>query len=198
MQMIQRSFVLMALLALSACVTINVYFPAAEVQEAARDFVDGVIGDELEKAATDGLEQSSPPGGMASMNVLDFFIGAAHAANVNVRINTPAVKAIEKRMQTRFETTLKPHVQSGALGFTSDAMIAVRDASVLSLKDRNAVKQAVAEDNRDRAAVYREIAVANGHPEWENEIRSIFAKQWIAGAQSGWYYQDSNGAWQQK
>lgn len=194
MQMIQRSFVLMALLALSACVTINVYFPAAEVQEAARDFVDGVIGDDVESAATDGMDATAP-GGMA---VLDFFIGAAHAANVNVRINTPAVKAIEKRMQTRFETVLKPHVQSGALGFTSDAMIAVRDASVLSLKDRNAVKQAVDEDNRDRAAVYREIAVANGQPSWEKEIRAIFAKQWIASAQSGWYYQDSSGAWKQK
>ena len=32
-------------LALAACVTINVYFPAAEAQEAAAEFVDKVIGD---------------------------------------------------------------------------------------------------------------------------------------------------------
>jgi hypothetical protein len=32
--------------ALSACVTINVYFPAAEAKEAAKDFVEKVIGDD--------------------------------------------------------------------------------------------------------------------------------------------------------
>jgi predicted RNA-binding protein with TRAM domain len=58
----------------------------------------------------------------------------------------------------------------------------VRDATKVALKDRVAVNQAVAEDNRDRKAVYREIAVANGHPEWEGQIRDTFAKQWIASA----------------
>ena len=35
-------------LALCACVTINVYFPAAEAREAARQFVEKVIGDEAQ------------------------------------------------------------------------------------------------------------------------------------------------------
>ena len=35
-----------AALALTACVTINVYFPAAEAKEAAKEFVDKVIGDD--------------------------------------------------------------------------------------------------------------------------------------------------------
>ena len=34
-----------AVLALTACVTINVYFPAAEAREAAKEFVDKVIGE---------------------------------------------------------------------------------------------------------------------------------------------------------
>ena len=42
-------------LVLAACVTINVYFPAAEVQEAAAEFVDKVIGDDQKQ------EQPSPP-----------------------------------------------------------------------------------------------------------------------------------------
>ena len=33
---------------LTACVTINVYFPAAEAKEAAKEFVEKVIGDEAE------------------------------------------------------------------------------------------------------------------------------------------------------
>ena len=54
------------------------------------------------------------------------------------------------------------------------------------------------EDNRDRKAVYREIAVANGHAEWEEQIRETFAKQWIASAHAGWAYQAADGSWKQK
>ena len=74
----------------------------------------------------------------------------------------------------------------------------VRDAAKLQLKDRVAVNQAVADDNRDRKAVYREVAVANSHPEWEAQILGVFAKQWIESARSGWWYQDASGGWKQK
>ena len=86
---------------------------------------------------------------------------------------------------------------SGALGFTSDGLVSVRDAGKLELKDRVAMNAAVADDNRDRKAVYREVAVANGHPEWESQIRDVFARQWVASARSGWWYQ-SGGGWKQK
>ena len=43
-----------------------------------------------------------------------------------------------------------------------------------------------------------EIATANGHPEWEAQIRGTFAQQWIASARSGWWYQDAGGSWKQK
>ena len=56
---------------------------------------------------------------------------------------------------------------------------------------------AVAEDNRDRKALYRELAVANGHPEWEAQLRDTWAKEWIAKAHKGWWYQDG-GARKQK
>ena len=82
-------------------------------------------------------------------------------------------------------------------GFTGDGLVTVRDAGKLALKDRVAVNQAVADQNRDAKAVYREIAVANGHPEWEGRIREVFAKQWIESARKGWWYQ-SGGAWKQK
>ena len=100
-------------------------------------------------------------------------------------------------MEARF-ATLRPHFDSGALGFTSDGMVVVRDAAKLDLRSRVSVNQAVADDNRDRRAVYREIAVANGHPEWESQIRSVFSQQWIASARGGWWYQDAGGSWRQK
>ena len=100
-------------------------------------------------------------------------------------------------MEARFGSTLRPGFDSGALGFTEDGLIEVRDAGKLALKDRVAMNTAVADDNRDRKAVYREVAVANGHPEWEGQIRNVFAKQWVESARSGWWYQKGE-AWKQK
>jgi len=184
-------------LVLAACVTINVYFPAAEAREAAREFVENVIGDEAVPAST-------PPGdGGMAMRQLRFNpwmllgIGSAQAqSQPDITIRTPAIQAIQSRMESRF-ASMRPHFDSGALGFAGDGTVVVRDASQLAIKDRVAVNAAVADDNRDRKAVYREIAVANGHPEWEPQIRDVFARQWIASARPGWWYQQG-GVWKQK
>ena len=45
---------------------------------------------------------------------------------------------------------------------------------------------------------YREIAAANGHSEWEADIRTTFAERWASKAPAGWWYQDESGAWKQK
>jgi uncharacterized protein YdbL (DUF1318 family) len=187
---------ILLVLALCACVTINVYFPAAEAREAAREFVENVIGDEAQPA--------TPPDGGMAMRPTRFDpwmllgIGSAQAqSQPDITIRTPAIQAIQARMESRFSSTLRPHFDSGALGFSGDGTIVVRDASKLEIKDRVSVNAAVADDNRDRNAVYREIAVANGHPEWEKQIRDVFARQWIASARPGWWYQQG-GAWKQK
>ena len=84
------------------------------------------------------------------------------------------------------------------MGLTRDGMIAVRDASLVPLAQRARVNELVAAENRDRAALYREIARANGHPEWEAEIRATFAERWILKAPAGWYVQNANGEWIRK
>ncbi len=192
---------LVTALLLSACVTINVYFPAAQAQEAAKEFIDKVIGPTDQSAPTpppakdqQGSEKKPP-----SLSLLSLLIPDAQAQTApDITIQTPAIQAIQARMVQRFSTALQSAFDSGALGFTKDGLIDVRDATKIALKDRVAVNQAVADDNRDRKAVYREIAVANGHAEWEPQIRDTFAKQWIASAHKGWSYQDASGAWKQK
>ncbi|MDQ2702043.1 MAG: YdbL family protein [Pseudomonadota bacterium] len=188
---------------LTACVTINVYFPAAEAKEAARQFVEKVIGEEAQVPAPQ--QDGNDGGGMAASGpAFDFDplmligIAPAHAQGTpDITIRTPAIQAIQARMEARFNATLRAGFDSGALGFSSDGLVVVRDAGKLALKDRVSINQAVADDNRDRKAVYREVAVANGHPEWESQIRGVFARQWIASARSGWWYQDGS-AWKQK
>lgn len=198
----------LAAVVLTACVTINVYFPAAEAKEAAKEFVEKVIGDQTQPQAP-----AAGPGGMAlrsgpaagsgfDLASIDPWmllgIGQARAQSApDITLKTPAIQAIQARMEARFDGSLRAGFDAGALGFSSDGLIVVRDASKLDLKDRVATNQAVADDNRDRKAVYREVAVANGHPEWESQIRDVFAKQWIASARSGWWY-ESGGTWKQK
>ena len=188
-----------AALALAACVTINVYFPAAEAKEAAKEFVDKVIGDEGQ--ATPQTEKSG--GGMAMLQRrVDLWslvgVSSAYAQSApDITINTPSIRAIQSSMEQRFNSSLRAGFDAGALGFSSDGLVTVRDASKLPLKDRVATNSAVADDNRDRKALYREVAVANGHPEWEGQIRDVFARQWFESARSGRWYQ-SGGSWKQK
>lgn len=177
----------------SACVTINVYFPEAEVQEAAGEFIDEVIGKDVEDSASAAMPPAEPTSFRFEFSLISSAIAAA-----DLSIETPAIKAIQQRMANRFSTSLEPHFASGALGLKRDGMVELRDAASLPLADRATVKQWVADENRDRAAVYREIAVANNHPEWEAEIRTTFAEQWISKARKGWYHQDAKGAWVQK
>jgi hypothetical protein len=197
-----------ASLLLSACVTINVYFPAAEAKEAAKEFVEKVINDAApapQPSGGGGMAMRAAPAERSVALALPAFdplmllgIGSAHAqGQPDFNIKTPAIQAIQARMENRFDSDLRPHFDSGALGFTEDGLVVVRDAAAIALKDRVPVNTAVADENRDRKAVYREIAVANGHPEWEGQIRSVFAKQWVDSAKSGWWYQ-RGGAWKQK
>lgn len=187
---------LVTALALTACVTINVYFPAAEAKEAAKEFVDKVIGDDAMPSAPAPDEKS---GGMSLRFDPLMLLGISPAyaqSQPDITIKTPAIQGIQSRMKGRFDSVLRPHFDSGALGFAGDGTVAVHDASRIGLSDRVAVNQAVADQNRDANAVYREIAVANNHPEWEAQIRSVFAKQWVDSAKSGWWYQ--SGGWKQK
>ena len=188
----------MAALVLSACVTINVYFPAAEAKEAAKQFVEKVIGPDGQAAP--GEDKDGGGGGMALRfdPLMLIGIGPAQAQTQDFKLDSPAVRAIESRIDARFDSQLRGGFEAGALGFSNDGLVVVRDAGKLQLKDRVAVNTAVADDNRDRKALYREAAVANGHPEWEGQIRQVFAKQWIAAAHKGWWYQDASGAWKQK
>lgn len=195
MRKVFRSFVVLALIVVGACVTINVYFPAAAAEKAAGEFIEQVIGPEAPPPPPAGERK----GASTSFDLRRLFSPVATAtAQANLEIESPAVRTIQARMAERFRGTLEAGFTSGALGFTKDGLVAVRDAAALPLAQRASIQGAVADENRDRAAVYREIAVANGHPEWEADIRNTFAQQWIDKARAGWWYQDASGAWKQK
>jgi uncharacterized protein len=134
---------------------------------------------------------------LVALVCLFFFSLPAFAQQADLEVNTPAIAALKAGMQTR-HNVLEAHYASGAVGLTKDGMVAVREASAVPMAQRPSVTSAVADENKGRAALYKEIASANKHPEWEAEVRSTFASRWISKAQSGWYYQNATGEWTKK
>lgn len=185
---------------LVACVTINVYFPAAAAERAADRIIDDVWGAARPERPPETPPESSGNGGDASpaTMLLDFFIPPAAAqARPDLDVSSPEIRRITAAMEAR-HTQLLPHYESGAVGLTGNGDVTVRDAAQVPLAQRNAVRGLVNEENAERAALYRQIAVANDQPQWEGEIRSVFAQRWVARARSGWWYQDEGGNWVQK
>jgi uncharacterized protein YdbL (DUF1318 family) len=184
-------------LMLAACVTVNVYFPAAAAEKAADRIIEDIWGPG-KGPKPEGNEQTSVRGiaGDVLVAALDFVIPPAQA-QADLDISSPAIRALTASMKAR-AGELDPFFTSGAIGLTADGLIEIRDANAVPLADRNRLRKLVADDNADRNSLYREIATANGNPGWEADIRSTFAQRWVANARAGWYYKTGAGAWTQK
>jgi len=189
------AFGLFALAALVGCVTINVYFPEAAAQKAADQFIGTVLEDSGAAKPAPKSDKAPPATGkQPSASLLDLVIPAAYAADApDLQIRTPETDAIRERMKSRFAGELKTLFNAGAVGFTTDGLVAVRNAAAGPGADG-----VVSQENADRNALYQAIAKANGHPDWEPQIRKTFADGWIQKAPSGWYYRDASGAWKRK
>ena len=203
MNPIRLSSLLGMLLFLAACVTINVYFPSAAAEQAADRIIRGVYGEETkpgqesaDKPQPNSMLQSPASEAPWPVVLLEWLVTPAQAA-ADINIQSPAIKTIRASMEARFPQ-LKPFYANGSVGMTNGGLIAVRDLNAVSLRDRKTVTTLVADENRDRQGLYTEIARANGHPEWEADIRKTFAGRWIANAPAGWWYQDSGGQWKRK
>ncbi len=192
-------------LLLGACVTINIYFPAAAAEEAAREIVRDVL--DVQQPKVQPQEQQKPEGDQSAIErpspvamlagrLMEMLIPQAHAAGADINIDTPAISRLRQSMSQR-QRSLDPFYRSGAIGFDASGRVAIRDLKAVALKDRNRVKKLVADENRDRDALYREIARANGHPEWEADIRKTFSRIWIEEAPSGYWFKQG-GSWKKK
>jgi len=188
---------------LSACVTINIYFPSAQAQEAAEKIVEDILQQSPQQSPQQNPaeDQSSAPHGQPRLGwiepLLDFLVPTAHAAQPDFSVDTPEIRKLQARLK-QHHAELAPFFDKGAVGFTQDGLVAIRDAGAIGLRDRPRVQKLVEEDNKTRNALYRAIAVANKHPEWESDVRQVFARTWIEKAAKGWYYKDKSGAWKQK
>jgi uncharacterized protein YdbL (DUF1318 family) len=197
MKLIRIPVILALVLFVAACVTINVYFPAEAAEKAADRIIQDVYGEKTDNSATPVESQSRISGPQpAGIVLLNWLVSPAHA-KADISVNTPAIQQLRASMEKRHKK-LAPYYDSGAIGMTRNGELAMRDQKLVPMQQRNSLKSLLSRENKDRSALYKEIAKANGHPEWEAEIRNTFAKRWVGNAPSGWWYQNKQGAWKQK
>jgi uncharacterized protein YdbL (DUF1318 family) len=170
-----------------SCVTVNIYFPAAEVQKAADEIVEGVRGQQ-------GGEQPKKNDGSWLLP-----IGPSIAyAQVDVNVTTPAIRALKESLKNRFPS-LKPYYDRGALGETNQGLVEQRDVDGLNLKEKAELKRLVDEENKDRMGLYGEIIKANEYgKEVMPQVQKIFANSWRESAGAGWWVQQDDGKWTKK
>jgi uncharacterized protein YdbL (DUF1318 family) len=189
---------LLGALLLSACVTINIYFPAAAAEKAA----DEIIQDIQKAAPAEPQSRSGRHDEHAELfrwidKAIGMVIASAEAAEADLSIDSPEIRKLRAAMEKRFASLL-PNYRAGYIGIKADGFLTVREGANIPLKDRNQVSKLVAAENKDRQSLYQAIANANGHPEWLGQIKTTFAARWIGNAQPGWWVQSSNGSWKQK
>ena len=194
--MLKRIIFLSAAL-ISACVTVNIYFPAAAVERAAEQIVKETWGGPSEPVKAPPKPQSYnriPPLRTVSLT----FVSEAQAQEADINVSNPAIRALKDSIKQR-AGVIKPFMDRGNIGIGQDGLLTIRTTDGLNLKERAEAQQLVEAENRDREALYAEIAKANGIPK-ENvpRIKTIFAKSWIEQAQAGWWIQDGSGNWRRK
>jgi len=193
--MLKRTIFLLAFL-ISACVTVNIYFPAAAVERAADQIVKETWGEPSKSApapAPQSLQRFSP-WRLASLSL----VGEAQAQEADINLSNPAIRAIKDSIKARSDA-IKLFMDRGNIGIAADGLLAIRNTDSLNLKERAETKQLVDAENRDRENLYIEIAKANNMPtDTVPKIKGIFARSWIDQARPGWWIQDSQGNWKKK
>jgi uncharacterized protein len=194
--MMRERVTVVLVLLLSACVTVNIYFPAAAVQRAADEIVKETWGGPNgtpDRVQPQSRLRSAPPRSL-SFSV----VSQALAQEPDINVSNPAIRGLKESIKRR-SGAIKPYMDRGNAGINQDGLLAVRSTDGLNLKERAELQQLIEAENRDREALYVEIAKANNIPgEAVPKIKGIFAKSWIDQAQPGWWIQDPQGTWKRK
>lgn len=195
----------LTLLAVVACITINVYFP----EEAIRDLSQQIEAEVVQQASGEPGALEPPPtptarppadGPLASLLSLGASTAWADQEEVPApEITNPAIRSLIASRATRLEG-LNRWKTAGVIGETNRALVETRDlASVSGLKERAEVQRLVRDENADREQLFREIAAAKSVDLSQlDRIRATYAETMHANARPGDWIQQVDGTWVRK
>jgi len=189
----------LSFLFLVSCLTINIYFPEAEIQKTADEIVKEIRKSEEEKREE---KKNVSDAGKAQKILSDrgnsFSLIPAAYAQEEVEVSTPKIRALKQSLKERFRK-LRPFFEKGNVGETNDGFIRIRDESGLNLKEKALLRNLEKDENNDRRNLYSEIAKAlDVDPSQIKRVRKIFAERWINEAKAGWWIQKEDGEWIKK
>jgi len=178
-----------------ACVTVNIYFPAAAVEKTAEEIVKDVRGEQKEGEGTSGEPRS---GLLRPFVVLNLSLVSDAHAQQELQVSNPAIRALKASMKQRYGQ-LVPYLKGGNIGEDRQGMLAIRDTGGLDLKGQATVRRLVEAENKDRAHLYEEVTRAlNIDPSQKSRVAQIFAGKWQESAPKGTLIQKPDGTWVRK
>jgi hypothetical protein len=183
----QLTFLSCVLLFVFSCLTINIYFPEAEVKKTADEIVEKVRKSDKKSEKDEEKEKKE-----------SFSLIPLAYAQEETKVTNPKIRALEQSLGDRFPK-LEPFFGGGNIGETNDGSIQIRDESTLSLQQKALLRGLVKDENEDRKNLYAEVAAAMDiDPKQISRIQKIFAEKWIEKAKPGWWIQKENGEWAKK
>ena len=204
------AFLCAALFAL-ACVTINVYFPEAEVKDLSEQIEDAVAREAAQAAEeTPETGEGSPDQTSWLLHAFETALGGAlhllapapvYAQQDEVaapEITNPAIRKIVESRAARVRE-LRRYKTAGAVGENNQALVEIRRLDALGLQQRAAAQKLVRDENADRERMFKEIAAATGTDLSQlPRIRATYATTLRQKARPGDWIQMPDGSWRQK
>lgn len=186
---------------LASCVslTVNINFPAAEIKEAAENIEDAVRSGE----GADGLSFNSEIQFAQPTYSIAFGLDgkSAYAADVDISVQSPEIKAIVESRAKRYKKELEPELDSGNLGEGMEGFVVIRDPKAHDLRALAGLNKLVKAENEDRLKMYTAILQANSlgtDKESLEKVQKLFFDAIIKKMKAGHWYQKDKDTWEQK
>ncbi|MBP7147425.1 MAG: DUF1318 domain-containing protein [Acidobacteria bacterium] len=192
-----------------ACVTINVYFPAAEIKDLSERIEKAVREQAAEQtgepvpaepdSGQDASPQQPPP---APQSLLDELLGGVAYAQREVpapEVTNPAIRKLIESRAARL-AALNKYKSAGAIGESNRALVEVRNLEAAGdLKARAELQRIVKAENADREELFKEMAAEKGVDTSQlDKIRETYAATMREFARPGDLVQMPDGSWKTK
>ena len=170
-----RSAVVLAIISILACVTINIYFPAEKVESVAGEIVQDIRG--IPPGNNKQETQKDKNSSLGHSAVFASLVATAWAQDVTT-VSNPTIRTLKQQMKKRYPL-LKPYFRKGILKEADNGYVSVADTGGLGLKERRDLTSLVEAENKDRSVLYQEVAKAlNIDAGQVDRVAGIFAKEW--------------------
>lgn len=192
---------LMTFLAVAACVTVNIYFPAAQVEKAAENIVDDIYGTDVQQQqpAKKNKDSSSLAHFLAFITPSEANAQSVTESDIEgLKQSNSAIRGLKQTIANNHQQLI-PYYKSGNIGINKSGFLELRNNDGMNIAATAKVRRLISEDNKTRQKLYEEVAASMNIPGSEiQKVTNIFREVWQKKAPSGWWIQDASGNWKKK